>query len=225
MTPESVLTAKPKPDEPKADKADEPKVVAENSAKPETDPDPKVADVKPEPKPDAKPTPPPEPPKPKPMSIDDLSALLAQSKDKATATGEGAPQRMLEGERNRIEQAALSRRAQGLGTGLTSSYEDAIMRRVYNSWHIPSGAPDLESLIVTVSVSLDRDGTVTAAGLSADSAARARSDDFYRTAAESALRAVQDAKQFKFLPRSEYARWKSLTLTFHPKDAPTGIKT
>jgi outer membrane biosynthesis protein TonB len=207
VTPEPVLTAEPKPDEAKPDAPDDTKTVAESVAKPETKPAPS------------------EPAKPKPLSIDDLSALLAQSKDKITESGDSAPQQMLEGERNRIEQAALARQAQGLGTGLTSSYEDAIMRRVYNSWHIPSGAPDLESLIVTVTVSLDRNGVVTSAGLSADSAANARSNDYYRTAAESALRAVQDAKQFKFLPRSEYERWKTLTLTFHPKDASTGIKT
>lgn len=162
--------------------------------------------------------------KPKPLSLDDLSAMVAQSKDKVSGDVR-SEQKLLESERNRIEQADLARHAQGLGTGMTTAYEDAIMRRIYNSWRIPSGAPDLESLIVTLTVTLDRDGKVTTVALSPDSERRVKSDSYYRTSAESALRAVRDAKEFKFLPRADYERWRNLTLTFHPKDAPTGVPT
>ncbi len=158
---------------------------------------------------------PPKPEKPKPLSLDDLSALVKGSKGK-TDTGD---QKMLESERRRIELADASRAAAGQGTGLTTAYEDAIMRRIYNAWRIPSGAPDLESLIVGVDVTLDQSGKVLTAGLSEDSARKAAGNDYYKIAAESAVRAVQDAAEFKFLPRAEYERWRNLSLTFFPKDA------
>lgn len=163
----------------------------------------------------------PKPEKPKPLSLDDLSALVAGSKGKTDAP----KQKMLEGERKQIELAEASRAGAGQGTGLTTAYEDAIMRRIYNAWRIPAGAPDMESLVVGVDVALDRDGKVLTATLTSDSARRARSDDFFKIAAESAVRAVQDASEFKFLPRNEYERWRNLSLTFYPKDAPGGVPT
>ena len=197
----------------------------------ESDPAPQ-SKAEPAPKPDAKPKAAPEQtaevkpsdipaePKdetPKPLSLDDLSALVAGSKGKSE---DG--QKLLKSEQAQIELAADTRAGAGQGTGLTTAYEDAIMRRIYNSWRIPSGAPDLESLVVSIDVSLNRDGKVVTAALTPDSARKASTNDYYRTAAESAVRAVQDAAQFKFLPRAEYERWRNLSLTFFPKDAPTG---
>ena len=188
------------------------------------DPKPDVApQVKPEQSAEVKPSGVPEKPKaptPKPLSLDDLSALVAGSKGKS---GDG--QKLLKSEQTQIELAAENRASAGQGTGLTTAYEDAIMRRIYNSWRIPSGAPDMESLVVSIDVTLDRDGKVVTAALTGDSARKAAGNDYYRSAAESAIRAVQDAAQFKFLPRSEYERWRNLSLTFFPKDAPTGVPT
>jgi len=214
-----------------------PETIAPKPPEPEIDPDPIPAPepvLAPQPKTESEPEklteteptqPDPKPAKPKPLSLDDLSALVAQSKEKMDSTDTRADQQILEGERNQIEIAAQDRTAVGAGDGLTTGYEEAIMRRVYNSWRIPSGAPDIESLVVTVDVTLDEEGRVTSARLTPQSARKAARDDYYRTAAESAVRAVNDAEQFKFLPRSEYARWQRLLLTFLPKDAPTGVPT
>ena len=196
-----------------ADSIPAPKPVVADPVEPEEEA--KTESTKPDPK----------PVKPKPLSLDDLSALVAQSKEKMDSTDTGASQQLLEGERNQIEIAAQDRAAIGAGDGLTTGYEEAIMRRVYNSWRIPSGAPDIESLVVTVDVTLDEEGRVTSARLTPQSARQSARNDYYRTAAESAVRAVNDAEQFKFLPRSEYARWQRLSLTFLPKDAPTGVPT
>lgn len=212
-------TVAPKPPEPEIepDPIPAPEPVLAPQPKAESEPE-KLAETEPT-KPDPKPT------KPKPLSLDDLSALVAQSKEKMDSTDTRADQQILEGERNQIVIAAQDRAAIGAGDGLTTGYEEAIMRRVYNSWRIPSGAPDIESLVVTVDVTLDEEGRVTSARLTPQSARQSARDDYYRTAAESAVRAVNDAEQFKFLPRSEYARWQRLSLTFLPKDAPTGVPT
>lgn len=159
---------------------------------------------------------------PKPLSLDDLSALVKQSRKSKPDAGE---QKMLESERARIELADASRAGAGQGTGLTTAYEDAIMRRVYNAWRIPSGAPNLESLVVGLDVILDRDGKVVSVRLNSDSARQAAGNAYFKIAAESAVRAVQDAAQFKFLPRNEYERWRSLSLTFFPKDAPNSASS
>ena len=205
--------------EPPADAQPEPKLMAKAPAEPANDVmDPDETEVA---QADPKPKPAPKPEKPKPLSLDDLSALVAGSKGKTDTPD----QKMLEGERKQIELAEASRSGAGQGTGLTTAYEDAIMRRIYNAWRIPAGAPDMESLVVGVDVTLDRDGKVLTATLTGDSARRSRSDDFYKIAAESAVRAVQDASEFKFLPRNEYDRWRNLSLTFYPKDAPGGVPT
>lgn len=178
-----------------------------------------------DPKPDSKPQKP-KPQKPKALSLDDLSALVAQSKDKLDeGTDANTGQTLLESERNQIQQAEEARLSAGRGDGMTTAYADAIMRRLYNSWRIPSGAPNLDSLVINVDVTLDRNGRVMTSKLSRESQRRAASDEYYRIAAESAIRAVQDAAEFKFLPRNEYERWSVLSLTFLPKDAPTGVPT
>lgn len=158
---------------------------------------------------------------PKPLSLADLQNLVAGSKSETQST----EQQILQSERNRMESADEAREQVGLGTGLTTSYEDAIMRRVRRLWEIPAGAPDLESLIVVVDVQLDRDGRVTFVDLTPDSRRRARGNDYYTIAAENAVRAVRQAEQFKFLPRPQYEQWRSLKLTFRPQDLPATVPT
>lgn len=224
IIPVKILTISDETNVRAAIKAPKPTIVEAPAAKPDISEPVDVPEPKPEKQaasvaeqPDIQP-PKPKPAPPKPLSLDDLSALVKSSKGKT----ESGTQKMLEGERARIDLAEADRAAAGAGTVLTTAYEDAIMRRIYNAWRIPSGAPDLESLVVGVDVTLDRDGSVLTANLNSDSRRRAAGDDYYKIAAESAVRAVQDAAGFKFLPRSEYERWRELSLIFFPKDAPAG---
>lgn len=201
-------------------------IVSEPIEAPQPDP---VADIRREPEPessvkldaklvseDAQKQAKPELEKPKRLSLDQLQALANRAKTEAKTPSE---QRLLTAERNQIERAAQSRPAIGAGTGLSTSYKDAIMRKVYNGWQIPSGAPNMESLIVTIDVSLATDGAIEHAELSKETRRLMRSDRFYTAAAESALRAVNEAAHFNFLPRAEYENWKSISLTFYPQEA------
>jgi len=122
----------------------EPEPGSEQVLVPEPEPEPELAvTAEPEPAEDAQaviePQPAPKPEKPKPLSLDDLSALVAGSKGKT----EARDQKILQGERKQIELAEASRLGSGQGTGLTTAYEDAIMRRIYNAWRIPVGALSL----------------------------------------------------------------------------------
>ena len=166
-------------------------------------------------------TPTEEPSGPQPLSLAELQNMVAGSK----ANQQSTDQQMLESERIRLEAERENRAAVGAGSGLTTSYEDAIMRRVRSAWEIPAGAPDLETLIVSVNVELDRDGKVVSAVLDGNSRRLARGNNFYKIASENAVRAVQEAAQFKFLPRTQYEKWRSLKLTFRPQDMPNAIPT
>lgn len=193
-----------------------PEQLAEVEPEPEPEPE-KVAELEPELTPEPETTAEPEIVTPKPLSLDDLQKLADLAK---TDRSETPDERLLTTERNRIEQAAANRAQVGAGTGLSTSYEDAIMRKVYENWQIPAGAPDMENLIVKIRVSLAADGRIEQAELSPESRSRMRGDRFYTAAAESALRAVNGAARFAFLPREQYETWRNLTLTFYPKDAP-----
>ena len=155
----------------------------------------------------------------KPSSLDDLFGMTEATTREYAGTGESsATQTQSEINRQQLDMAAREGE-------LSTSYEDAVMRRVYNQWQIPAGAPDMESLVVTVLVDLSSDGRVTSARLSSDSASKASKDSFYNSAANSALRAVNKAEKFEFLPYEQYAKWQSMTLTFYPKNAPSAVPT
>lgn len=99
---------------------------------------------------------------------------------------------------------------------MTLSEIDAIRYQIQQCWSIPAGARDAENLVVRIKVFLNSDGSLAKApeivggNLSGDS--------FYRTAAESARRAVLKCAPLKNLPADKYARWRELTLTFNPRD-------
>ncbi len=155
----------------------------------------------------------------KPASLEDLFGLTqSTTQDYAENNESGLSRTQSEKNREQIDMAAREGE-------LSTSYEDAVMRRVYNQWQIPAGAPDMESLVVTVVVDLSSEGRVTSARLSKDSASKAASDPFYNSAANSAIRAVNKAETFEFLPYDQYAKWQSMTLTFYPKNAPSSVPT
>jgi len=95
---------------------------------------------------------------------------------------------------------------------------DAIRRQIEGCWSIPAGARDAENLVVSIRVWANPDGTVAKAEIL--DRARMGSDPFYRSAAESALRAVLNPRcsplQF---PPTKYDQFKVMVLNFNPKEA------
>jgi len=91
---------------------------------------------------------------------------------------------------------------------------DLIRKQIEPCWNVPAGARYAEDLVVTVEVELDQTGEVRSAIIT--DRARADRDPAYRTAAESARRAVWSCSPLK-LPPEKYEDWKKITLTFDPK--------
>jgi len=98
---------------------------------------------------------------------------------------------------------------------MTMSEIDAVRRQIERCWNVPAGAKDAKDLVVEIHVTLNPDGTVRETRIVDQS--RVQSDSFFRTAAESATRAILQCQPFK-LPPEKFSLWEDMTLTFNPKD-------
>ena len=101
-----------------------------------------------------------------------------------------------------------------LGEKLTISEKDAIRRQFYSCWIVPAGAKNIKDYKVSIKLRLDTSGEVTNSNL-INSLRNA--DPFYRTLAESAVRAVNhpDCKKLK-VPKRKYETWNEMILDFDP---------
>jgi outer membrane biosynthesis protein TonB len=99
---------------------------------------------------------------------------------------------------------------------LTISEIDAIRQQMAKCWNVPAGARDAQNLAVEIRVMLNPDGSVARAEIV--DTARMASDTFYRTAAESAYRAVLQCSPLQQLPVKKYNSWKVVTLNFDPRE-------
>lgn len=95
---------------------------------------------------------------------------------------------------------------------------DAIRRQIEACWVIPAGARDAENLVVSIRVWVNPDGKVAKAVILDQ--ARMGTDPFYRSAAESALRAVLNPRcsPLRFPPK-KYDQFKVMVLNFNPREA------
>jgi hypothetical protein len=107
-------------------------------------------------------------------------------------------------------------RRAAIGNQLTVSEVDAIKYQIEQCWNVPAGARDARDLVIKIRISLKPDGSLKQQPVILG---RDRMDDgFFRTAAESARRAVQRCTPLKNLPTSKYDRWQDITLTFNPQE-------
>jgi hypothetical protein len=102
-----------------------------------------------------------------------------------------------------------------LSTRATASDIAGIRAQIEPRWNLDIGARDAASLIVRIHVTLLPDGTVSRADIVDDP--RYNTDSFYRSAAESARRAVWAASPLR-LPPDGYERLKEITLVFDPRE-------
>jgi outer membrane biosynthesis protein TonB len=202
----------------------------EKPKEPETPPEPKVAAVpklpekppekKEEPKPEPKATvepvqprvktkPKPKPdPQPKPADMASVLKNVAKlKKDAPAAEKEQAAKPEPRGAPNNIP-----------GKPLTISELDAIRRQIERCWNVPAGAKDAGDMVVEIHVDMNPDRTVYQYKILNE--ARLRSDTFYRTMAESAVRALLRCGRDTplQLPPDKYDTWRSFTLSFNPKE-------
>ena len=103
-----------------------------------------------------------------------------------------------------------------LGINLSISEIDAIRRHFEKCWNIPSGAREAGNLATEIKVRFNKKGNVIDARIV--NISRMKRDRYFRTASESALRAVLNPRcQNAPLPENKFDKWKNLTLNFDPK--------
>jgi outer membrane biosynthesis protein TonB len=101
---------------------------------------------------------------------------------------------------------------------LSMSEIDNIRSQIQKNWNVPGGARGAESMAVTLRITLRQDGTVTSVDVAEKDKQRMREDGFFRTMAESAIRAVNTTRQIKYLSPDKYHLWNDITLKFDPKE-------
>ncbi len=103
-----------------------------------------------------------------------------------------------------------------LGINLSISEIDAVRRHFQQCWNIPSGAREAGDLATEIKVRFNKEGNVIDARIV--NINRMKRDRYFRTAAESALRAVLNPRcKNAPLPENKFDKWKNLTLNFDPK--------
>lgn len=207
----------PEPPKPEPVRAPEP---PEPEPTPEPEPEPAVvAAAAPLPKPEPPPVPAADKvkPKPKPPPPDQLASVLKTvEKLKREAREEPPPEKKVVATR----QPPGPPRAFDPAEAVTISEKDAIRRHFERCWNVPAGARDAANLIVDIRVSVNPDGWVRAAEIV--DIEKMQTDPFYRSAAESARRAVLNPRCRSLkplnLPVKKYDQWKHMTITFNPKE-------
>ncbi len=97
------------------------------------------------------------------------------------------------------------------------SEKDAIMSQFAKCWSPPIGAKDAANLVVLLNAKYAPNGAVIKVELADESRARYNSDSFFRSAAESAIRAVKQCTPLVNLP-ANYNIWHYMELKFDPKN-------
>lgn len=245
--PEPKKAEPPPPPPPPPPLPEPPKVVAAPppppAPAPAPEPEPEVAAVpppappkpKPEPKPEPKKAEPPKPKapdqlvkaeikrKPKPpdafasvlRTVEELKRQPQPPKDKQEET---KPEKKTESFEEQIAKALSSRDRQfDSQLPLTISEIDLVRQQIAACWNLPAGAKEAENLVIEVQVAMNPDATVREARVRDQR--RMQSDPFFRAAAESALRAILNPRCSPLsLPREKYDHWKTMTLTFNPRE-------
>jgi Biopolymer transport protein ExbD/TolR len=102
-------------------------------------------------------------------------------------------------------------------THLTIAEADILRRQIEACWNVPLGGPDMQNMVVELSVSYNPDYTVASADIVDKS--RYTSDPFFHSAADSAVRAVRNQKCRPLeLPADKYDQWKHITLRLSVRD-------
>lgn len=234
----------PKKEEPKPEPKPEPPKQAEQPppTPPKSEPQPQVSVPPPEPKPQAKPEAKPEPkPEPKPQAPQELTNTRPAKKPKAPQEdfdsvlknlAKTLPQQKNEPKAEKKPKSkpsfddmmtkAIPSQRRNIGDPdkpLTMTERDLI-RNIFNRamqrcWNIPAGAKDAAELIINVRISLAPDGSVLGVRLEDSTFGKS---DFWRAAADSAVRAVRVCSPYTELPANLYESWKDTVLTFNPRE-------
>lgn len=99
---------------------------------------------------------------------------------------------------------------------LTISERDALLQQLYQCWNPMAGARKAKDLVVVVHLQMNPDRTVRSAQIL--NKQRYNKDPFFRSAADSALRAVRNPSCTSLkLPPDKYEEWKTIVIRFDPR--------
>ena len=96
---------------------------------------------------------------------------------------------------------------------LTVSEVASFRAQMRSCWSPPAGAKQAENLVVRVRLSLTSAGAISSGPMVVNR--DLLGDPFFRTAAESVLRAIRRCQPFR-MPPKKYASWRNIELTFDP---------
>ena len=106
-----------------------------------------------------------------------------------------------------------------LNNMLTLSEEDAIRAQFMQCWSIPIGIPFDDTMIVKIKISLKTDGSLLEPPeVLQHERMNKPSEKYFRTLAESALRAVRRCDPIKAPDINRYESWKKIQLNFDPRE-------
>ncbi len=192
----------------------QPEAKPKKEAKPKPDPkdEPKKTETK-------KRSPAPVPPR-KPEAPDQFASVLKTLEELKTAP---APKKKADEpaepdfEKLMADALEAEKSRTDIGPEMTISEIDLVRQQIHRCWNLPSGAKNAHEMLISIRIAMNPDGTVRTARVLDSS--RMNADPFYRTMAESALRAVLNPRCQPFkLPPEKYDRWQTMKLNFNPKE-------
>lgn len=185
---------------------------------------PKAPKAKPQPKkeaPKAKAEPKKQPPKPedksKPKLANPLKSLLASVDEMERNLGAEDSEAVVK-EGTQVQNMGIEG-----GTGgnyfseLSISEMDALAGRLRACWNLDPGAMGIEDMIIEIRATLNQDGSVR--NVEILDMARYNSDNFFRSVADSARRAVYICQPYNILAEKypdKYDKWQTMLLKFNP---------
>ncbi len=219
--PEPVKPQVTEPPKPKVEDTPKPKEEKPKEEAPAPPPVNDLADVKQE-KPKEKPKPKPTPDKPKEEKPKDEKPDETQETDFESVLKNLSPETPetdapAKKDVNTEATAAEEASAGSLSDKITMSEMDALRRQLSRCWSIMAGAENAEDLVVEIRMQVNEDRTVQSAEVV--DVGRYAADEYFRAAADSALRAVRNPLCSPLeLPEGKYQQWKAIKVRFDPRE-------
>ena len=200
--------ANPKPASAPPPVAEEVAVAIPDKVKPKDEEKPK--DKKPEDKPKDKPKSEEKPKKPIKKDTSEIDTLLNTVLNEQAA--EPTPEKPAKKPAPDPEESTGPQTDLASEVPMTAGDEDGIRDQIQKVWNIGSaaGAPNLDQILVELRIEMQPDGTVTRVTLLNNQA-----DPYFRSLAESAVRAVKQASPLKLPPGKS---WPTIKLRFRPSE-------
>jgi len=172
----------------------------------------------PKPEPPKPPPPKPEPPKEQPKKKDDFDSMMSSAlntlqKPKPQSNPSPAPQPQNTPAASKVTSNSSS---WDPTQPISMADKDFIAAQFRKCWSFDPGAKDPASLIVRIHVLMNSDGSVSKAEIVDDP--RYYSDSYFRSAADSARRAVYSCSPIK-IPPGKADAFRDLVLNFDPRDS------